>query len=119
MSKQQLARELNIFQKKDLAEVNEGLNKIFENLKIREDDEEQIEFDFEDENELRLTSKHDEARSLLDTCKSKLEQLIQEINYKYCPDMQRKYTIIQPFRRRPLSLIPTLSQNRSSQPCGD
>lgn len=36
-----------------------------------------------------MTSKasKEEADSLLQTVKSKLEQLIEEINYKYCPDM--------------------------------
>ncbi len=39
---------------------------------------------------LRLTSKKsDETAELLVTFKSKLQQIIEEINYKYCPNLQR------------------------------
>ena len=87
MSKESLSKELANFQKKDLKEINENLNKMFENWKLGE--EEQIQFEFEEENELRLTSKQTKQQSacLLKTFKTKLEQLVEEINYKYCPDM--------------------------------
>jgi hypothetical protein len=87
MSKESLSRELANFQKKDLREINENLSKMFEKWKIQE--EEEVEFAFEEESQLRLTSKPTKAESacLLKTFKSKLEQLVEEINYKYCPDM--------------------------------
>ena len=60
MSKEELGKGLKILaNQQDLKEVNAGLNKVFEALNIRESDEEEIEFEFEDDNDLRLTHKND------------------------------------------------------------
>ena len=40
MSKEQLSKELVNFQKKDIHEINSGLNKIFQHLNMTEQDEE-------------------------------------------------------------------------------
>ena len=38
---------------------------------------------------------------------SKLQQLVEEINYKYCPDMESKTSLIQVFNKGPTNLTPT------------
>lgn len=41
----------------------------------------------------RLTMKANDGEELIETYKTKLDQLIEEINYKYCPNMESNLSI--------------------------